>query len=82
MIQCYLTNSGAASSHGEDIRLLDTEVVTSSDFNANGNALFSCMRPFPLVGQLQGQTVSATATNIFTGDTSEFSKNRTITAVS
>src|SRR3712207_661066 len=47
VIQCYLTNSGAASSHGEGIRLLDTEIVTSSDFNANGNARFSCTRLFP-----------------------------------
>jgi hypothetical protein len=80
VVQCFLANKAPASAHGEGIRLLDTEVITSSDFNANGNAPFTCNSSRPLLGQLQGQTVSATATNIISGDSSEFSKNRAIIA--
>jgi CSLREA domain-containing protein len=75
VVECFLTDGAPASAHCEGSVLLDT-VVTST--NANGNAHFSCVSSRPLLGRVPGQTVSATATNIITGDTSEFSKNRAI----
>ena len=77
VVQCFLTDGATASGHGEGSRLLDTD-PTSTD--ANGRAGFTCTTRSPL-GQLAGQTVSATATNVATGDTSEFSKNKAIVAV-
>jgi len=77
VIECFLTNRAPASAYGEGMRLLDTDFVT--DFNANGNATFSCVSAFSLLGQIPGQTVTATATNVFTGDSSEFSRNKAIT---
>jgi len=78
-IQCYLTPAGTpATAYGEGFRLLDTTNFTT---NANGSAPFTCTSTFPIVGgQILRRTVSATATNDATGDSSEFSKNRTITA--
>ncbi len=76
VVQCFLTNGAPTSAHGEGYRLLDTALVST---NASGNSRFSCVSSKPLVGQVPRQTVSATATNIVTGDTSEFSKNKAIT---
>jgi hypothetical protein len=75
VIQCFLSNRMDASGHGEGSRLLGT---TTASTNTAGNARFSCV--LPLFGQILGQTVSATATNIVTGDSSEFSKSKAITA--
>jgi hypothetical protein len=44
--------------------------------NANGDASFRCVSPVPQ----PGHTVTATATNTTTGDTSEFSLNETVVA--
>jgi hypothetical protein len=76
VVQCFLTSGAPASAHGEGLRLLDTALAST---NVNGNTSFSCDSSLPLLGQRPGQTVSATATNIVTGDTSEFSKNKAIT---
>ena len=78
VVQCFLTNEAPAPAHGEGSRLLDTVLVSTS---ANGNKRFTCVSSLPLLGQVTGQTVSAIATNIVTGDSSEFSKNRAITTV-
>ncbi len=73
VVQCFLTDGAPAPDHGEGPVLLDTEVVTT---DANGDADFFCHSFLPQVGQVPGQTVSATATDILTtGDTSEFSPN-------
>ena len=77
VIECFLTSGAPASAHGEGFRLLETVPLVST--NANGNASFTCESSLPLLGQVPGQTVSATATNIVTGDTSEFSRNKAIT---
>jgi hypothetical protein len=77
VIQCFLTNGTPATGHGEGSRLLNTVLVST---NSNGNAREACVSPLLILGQVPGQTVSATATNIVTGDSSEFSKNRSITA--
>jgi CSLREA domain-containing protein len=76
VVQCFLTNGAPASAYGEGSRLLD-KAVASTD--ATGTARFSCESRLPFLGQVAGQTVSATAMNVATGDTSEFSKNKTIT---
>jgi trimeric autotransporter adhesin len=78
VVQCFLTNGAPAPAHGEGSRLLDTVLVST---NTNGNRRFTCDSSRPLLGQVTGQTVSAIATNIVTGDSSEFSKNRAITTV-
>jgi hypothetical protein len=78
VVQCFLTNGAPASAHGEGSRLLDTELVSTG---ANGNRRFTCDSSLPRLGQVPGQTVSATATNIISGDTSEFSRNKAITTV-
>ncbi len=75
-VQCFLTGGASASGYGEGSRLLDTTTVSTS---ASGGARFSCTSSYPLLGQIPGQTVSATATNEATSDTSEFSRNRAIT---
>lgn len=78
VVQCFLTDGAPASDHGEGSALLDTEVVTT---DANGDAAFLCHSFLPQVGQVPGQTVSATATDILTtGDTSEFSLNVGVSA--
>jgi hypothetical protein len=71
LIQCFLTDGAAASSHGEGSILLDT---TSRATDAGGDTSFQCDTQVP-VG---GQTVTATATNTATGDTSEFSQNQVV----
>ena len=76
VIQCYLSNGADASGYGEGSRLLDTATTST---NVNGSARFSCVSSLPLLGQQPGRTVSATATNVATGDTSEFSRSRSIT---
>ena len=78
VVQCFLTDAASKLDHGEVSRLLDTALASTND---NGNARFSCTTSSPLLGQIPGQTVSAIATNIITGDTSEFSKNKGITTV-
>jgi len=77
VIQCFLTDG--ASGYGEGSLLLDDFAPTST--NADGRASFSCESPRSLLGVQAGQTVSATATNVATGDTSEFSRNKSIVAV-
>jgi CSLREA domain-containing protein len=77
-IQCFLTQSGtSASAYGEGLRLLDTTNVST---NANGSARFTCESAFPILGPIPTRTVSATATNEASGDSSEFSRNKTVTA--
>ena len=76
VVQCFLTGGAPASDHGEGSRLLDTVPIST---NANGRASFICESSRTLLGLQPGQTVTATATNVATGDTSEFSKNKTIT---
>jgi hypothetical protein len=75
-IQCFLTNGASASANGEGFRLLDT---TTASTNSTGNTSFSCTSSVPLLGPIPGRTVTATATNQESGDTSEFSRNKTIT---
>jgi hypothetical protein len=76
VIQCFLTNGAPASGYGEGSRLLNTTTVST---NANGNGRFSCVSSFPMLGQISGQMVSVAATNVATGDSSEFSKNKFFT---
>ncbi|MDQ4043151.1 MAG: hypothetical protein M3118_04970 [Actinomycetota bacterium] len=71
LIQCFLTDEAAASSHGEGSILLDT---TSRATDAGGDTSFQCDSQVPEAGQ----TVTATATNTVTGDTSEFSENEIV----
>jgi len=76
VVQCFLTDGASVSDHGEGSVLLDTTVVTT---DANGDGDFFCISSNPILGQIPGQTVSATATNILTtGDTSEFSENKPV----
>jgi hypothetical protein len=73
-VQCFLTDGTHGSGHGEGLLLLETTVASTS---ANGRVNFSCVGSSPT----SGQTVTATATNVLTGDTSEFSRNSTVTTV-
>src|SRR5215212_9904723 len=70
-VQCFLTGGDAASDHVEGRTLLEQDTVTTG---TDGDIGFSCDSSAPEVGQ----TVSATATNTTTGDTSEFAANRTV----
>jgi hypothetical protein len=72
LIQCFLADGPTdASGHGEGEVLLDT---TSSSTDSSGDATFQCdTREAGL-----GQEVTATATNVATGDTSEFSANEEV----
>jgi hypothetical protein len=74
-IQCFLTDGAPASDHGEGSLLLDTTAATT---DASGDGGFVCVSSLPILGQIPGQTVSATATNTATGDTSEFSENKLV----
>ena len=67
-VQCFVADDDP-SGHGEGLIFLteDTTVTT----NADGDASFSCVTPLRVA---VGQTVSATATNQASGDTSEFSE--------
>lgn len=72
LIQCFLADEPLDSSgHGEGAVLLDT---TSRTTNAAGNTNFQCDSQAPGLGQ----EVTATATNVATGDTSEFSENEEV----
>src|SRR5215207_8500067 len=74
LIQCFLADDPAdASGHGEGAILLDSTLRTTNSF---GGASFQCDTQVPE----EGQTVGATATNVSTGDTSEFSENEEIIA--
>jgi hypothetical protein len=74
LIQCFLAEDQPdASGHGEGAVLLDT---TSRSTDSGGLATFQC----DTQDLEAGQEVTATATNIATGDTSEFSDNEVITA--
>jgi len=77
-VECFLTDGDPASAHGEGSRLLG---LTSVWFDSAGIGRFSCVSTSPLLGQVPGQTVTATATNVATGDTSEFSRNKAIVTV-
>jgi hypothetical protein len=77
-VECFLTDGAPASAHGEGSRLLGSAAVF---FDSAGVGRFSCVSTSPLLGQVPGQTVSATATNVLTGDTSEFSRNRAVVTV-
>jgi hypothetical protein len=70
-VQCFLTGAPDGSGHGEGeaFKAEDTTVTTGT----NGNASFECT--FLFIASLEGQNVSATATNEATGDTSEYSQN-------
>jgi hypothetical protein len=72
LIQCFLAEGQAdASGHGEGEVLLDT---TSRSTDSSGEATFQCdSREAGL-----GREVTATATRIDTGDTSEFSANEEV----
>jgi titin len=73
-VQCFVAD-GDSSNHGEGVTLAgqDTTVQT----NAGGNGSFECISGVPRAGD----EVSVTATNEATGDTSEFSVNRTVILV-
>jgi CSLREA domain-containing protein len=73
-VQCFVAD-GDSSNHGEGVTLAgqDTTVQT----NAGGNGSFECISGVPRAGD----EVSVTATNEATGDTSEFSLNRTVILV-
>ena len=75
-VQCFLTGAPDGSGHGEGeaFKAEDTTVTTGT----NGNASFECT--FLFIASLEGQNVSATATDEATGDTSEFSANVGIVA--
>jgi hypothetical protein len=75
-VQCFLTNGAPPSAHGGGRRLLDTEIVSTG---AGGNARFSCVSSLAKLGQVPGQTVSATATELLVAGTSEFSQNEAVT---
>ena len=68
-IQCFLAASDP-SGHGEGRSLLAQTTATT---NAGGDASFTCAGTVGFLAP--GQTVTATATNTATGDTSEFSQN-------
>jgi hypothetical protein len=74
LIQCFLAGDQPdASGHGEGAVLLDT---TSRSTDSGGLATFQC----DTQDLEAGQEVTATATNVSTGDTSEFAENEEITA--
>jgi len=74
-IQCFLTGGPDPSGHGEGSFLLDTVAATT---DANGDGNFTCTSSLAIIGQLPNPTVSATATNTATDDTSEFSENEPV----
>jgi hypothetical protein len=76
-VQCFLTDGAPASGYGEGSNLLATAIVST---DTSGDGRFSCESRSWLIRPSAGQTVSATATNLLTGDTSEFSKNKAIVA--
>jgi CSLREA domain-containing protein len=70
-IQCFAALDGDPSNHGEATLVLTS---TSATTDANGDSSFTCVTGLDLTGN----EVSTTATNTATGDTSEFSLNRTV----
>ena len=73
-IDFYASPTADPSGYGQGKRYLGSAMVTT---NASGNAALSATLP---VGGLAGQVISATATAA-SGDTSEFSKDVTATAM-
>jgi CSLREA domain-containing protein len=71
-IQCFLTDAAPADAHGEGLILLGATTTTTD--SSGDSPPFSCVSPIPV----SGQTVSMTATNTVTGDTSEFSQNEVV----
>jgi hypothetical protein len=76
-VQCFLTSKAPVSKHGEGARLLDTALAWPTSSSADTWS-FSCVTSDSRLGKAEGQTVTATATNDWTGDTSEFSKNKAV----
>jgi hypothetical protein len=75
-IQCFVAVPDP-SGHGEGQIPVDQDTVqTDAGGEAEGADRFSCVSPIPQVGQ----AVTVTATNTATGDTSEFSLNKTVVA--
>jgi CSLREA domain-containing protein len=68
LIELYANATGHASGHGEGRTAIGSTTVTT---NAGGNATFNAALP-PVAA---GSVISATATNLGTNDTSEFSAN-------
>jgi hypothetical protein len=74
IIQCFLAENPAdGSDHGEGAVLLDSTIRSTGPL---GNTPFQCDTQLPEAGQ----EVTATATNISSGDTSEFSENVAISS--
>jgi hypothetical protein len=57
------------------LRTREGAVLLDTTTDVAGNASFQCDSQVP---EQEGQTVSATATNVATDDTSEFSANETV----
>ncbi len=76
LIQCFLADVVAfgGSAHGEGKLLLDT---TSRTTDSSGDTTFQC----DTREAGAGREVTATATNVSTGDTSEFAENALVTGV-
>jgi hypothetical protein len=73
IIECFVTDSATRFVHGEGAELAGSTTTTT---NADGDATFTCTSNVPELGD----TVSTTATNTTTGDTSEFSENHTVSS--
>ena len=74
-IEFFANDTADGSGHGEGQVYLGYTVVTA---DGSGNASFS---PLLAASVAAGASISATATNVATGDTSEFALNVTATAV-
>jgi hypothetical protein len=74
-VQCYLADNPVdPSGHGEGQTLVEETTITTG---ANGEASFTCSSGSQgLISA--GRRVTATATNVTTGDTSEFADNVTV----
>jgi CSLREA domain-containing protein len=68
LVELFANASGDPSGHGEGQTLIGSTTVTT---NAGGNATFNTS----VSGVAPGSVISATATNLATNDTSEFSTN-------
>ena len=73
-IEFFASTAADASGNGEGERYLGSMDVTT---DAGGNAFFTSA---PLAGVVAGEIISATATDLTTGDTSEFAANVTALA--
>ena len=76
LIQFFSNTASDPSGYGQGQTLLGSQSVTT---NARGNAMASLT---PAAGVAPSTWVSATATNLVTGDTSEFAENLTAQPVS